>query len=978
MKLSPLVSDGALALLLPAAAAVAPSDAQPELEEGRSLRKLKYKQGLFTPQQSGLFTPQQSVRGRHGIDQSRNVFAVDPEATVPTKEQLGTDSTDGPTAKIVDGTEVDPRRKYKFFVSIGGCGASLVAPNVLLSAAHCAGIQGPAVLGLHMNTVDGANEFEHVEIIPFAQSTTHPQYNGNTENNDFWVIQLQHDSVLYKDEIIQLDAPTGDDYELTSGVDLTVVGMGALASGGSFPNVLQEVEVDYMTNAECCSGTDYPCSEITDNMMCARRLGKDSCQGDSGGPIFDTKTRRQVGIVSWGYGCADFDAPGGEKFVCSRCCAPQHYVIIDSLSAEPHHQVYSRVSAGYDWITQQISAYNSNGNNPPPQKVAGQRYDNPEGFYDRDGPEYSCLWYAISSNCAQYGSQYANGGLTANDACAACGGGEIFSGEPTTGSPSAIPSKAPSPNSATPTMPSPTESPSATPTMAPSGGENTSLRTQACGVPNRCNSVGGDKVTVSKTASGAVRCCRDPSHGGDWAYKCISIPDVWGESNMQVIPEGINASSGGCVAETDFAGAIETCQANDARLCTPEEMLDQCTKGTGCQFNNVHLWVAIASGDACSTDSECESGSCNGGTCVPTSSPTAKPVTGSPTTSPTSSPSSKPTVAPSASPSASPVTTGPTTSPTSSPSSKPTVSPSVSPSARPVTSSPITTSPSISPTPKPVTESPSATPTANPTKSPSSSPIATPTTGSPTISPSKNVRPGFRLLVFLQSEVLQFIFPTSFLATNQPTGSPKTGSPSSSPVSKSPSSSPVTSSPSSSPSANPTTLSPTLQPTQSPSASPTSQPTTSAPSGGENTSLRTQACGVPNRCNSVGGDKVTVSKTASGAVRCCRDPSHGGDWDYKCISIPDVSGESNMQVIPEGINASSNGCVAETDFAGAIETCQANDARLCTPEEMLDRCTRSTGCQFNKVHLWVAIASGDDCSTDPDCASGSCNDGKCS
>ena len=85
------------------------------------------------------------------------------------------------------------------------------------------------------------------------------------------------------------------------------------ASGGSSPNELQEVEVDYMTNAECCSGTEYTCSQITENMMCARRQGKDSCQGDSGGPIFDTKTRRQVGVVSWGYGCADFDAPGGEE-----------------------------------------------------------------------------------------------------------------------------------------------------------------------------------------------------------------------------------------------------------------------------------------------------------------------------------------------------------------------------------------------------------------------------------------------------------------------------------------------------------------------------------------------------------------------------------------------------------------------------------------------------------------------------------------
>ena len=211
--------------------------------------------------------------------------------------------------------------------------------------------------------------------------------------------------------------------------------------------------------------------------------------------------------------------------------------------------------------------------------------------------------------------------------------------------------------------------------------------------------------------------------------------------------------------------------------------------------------------------------------------------------------------------------------------------------------------------------------------------------------------------------------------TAQPTANPSV-SPSAKPTTRSPSSSPVTSNPSSSPSAKPTTLSPT---SQSPSAYPTSRPTTSAPSGGENTSLRTQVCGVPGKCNSIGGDEITASKTALGAVRCCRDASHGpaGGWPKKCTSISNVWGESNMENIPDGITASNGGCV-ETNFAGAIETCQANNARLCTPEEMLDRCTRGTGCSFNKFHVWVAIASGNACSTNSECASGSCNGGTCS
>ena len=85
-------------------------------------------------------------------------------------------------------------------------------------------------------------------------------------------------------------------------------GYGAYSDGDDVtwhPAHLREVEVPIVDDATCQS---LFALGHEDGEFCAGNSsgGVDSCQGDSGGPIIvDHGTQTLIGVVSWGYGCAD-------------------------------------------------------------------------------------------------------------------------------------------------------------------------------------------------------------------------------------------------------------------------------------------------------------------------------------------------------------------------------------------------------------------------------------------------------------------------------------------------------------------------------------------------------------------------------------------------------------------------------------------------------------------------------------------------
>ena len=108
-----------------------------------------------------------------------------------------------------------------------------------------------------------------------------------------------------------------------------VTGWGRNSSSSGPPsNILQEATVTTMTNSQCRSSS-HRHDRITENMICAQAAGRDACKGDSGGPLAvlgQDGSYSQIGVVSWGKGCAKQGYPG----------------------------VYTRLTALLPWLTQTI------------------------------------------------------------------------------------------------------------------------------------------------------------------------------------------------------------------------------------------------------------------------------------------------------------------------------------------------------------------------------------------------------------------------------------------------------------------------------------------------------------------------------------------------------------------------------------------------------------------------------------------------